>query len=68
MEVQKNKIEITQRLIRLRWEQSGTSAGWVEGYKDQDDFEEEFLNWVPVELLDECKEYQRLTTGNIEAE
>ena len=66
--VQKKKFDDIQRLIRVRWEQAGNSSGQTEGYKDQQGCNEEFLSWVPEELVDERDEFRRLTAENRQLE
>ena len=55
-------------MIGVRLDQSGKTTGQVQGYNDQKDFDEEFLNWTPAALLDEREEFRRLNAENIEAE
>ena len=66
--VQKKKFHDIQRLICVRWEQAGNSLGQTEGYKDQQGCDEEFLDWVPEELVDERDEFRGLTAENRQLE
>ena len=66
--VQKKKFDDIQRLICIRWEQAGNSSGQTEGNKDQQGCDEEFLSWVPEELVDEWDEFWRLTAENRQLE
>ena len=62
--VQKKTFDDIQWLIPVRWEQAGNSSDQTEGYKDQQDWDEEFLSWVPEELVDERDEFWHLATEN----
>ena len=66
--VQKTKFDDIQRLICVRWEQAGNASGQTEGYKDQQGCDEEFLSWVPEELVDERDEFRHLTAENRQLE
>ena len=66
--VQRTKFDDIQRLIRVGWEQAGNSSGQIEGYKRHQGCDEEFLSWVPKELVDERNEFQYLTAENRQLE
>ena len=67
-EFRRKKIDNIQWLIRVRWEQADNSSGQTDGYKDQQGCDEEFLSWVPEELVNKPHEFRRLTPANRQLE
>ena len=66
--LQEKQINNIQLLIEIGREKASNSLSQTEGYKEEQDYDKEFLNWDLEELVNERYKIQHLTAENRQLE